>query len=106
LFDEQMTEKDIDEGLVLRRLMEHEDYWPALERLVKLIEDDAVKQFCDDEGKSKKWLKGARETAQALIPAIQARAEAAAGALEERKELEQSTRSVSDDGTGSGDLAL
>lgn len=101
-----MSEKDIDEGLVLRRLMEHEEYWPALEKVAKMLADDAVRQFCDDDKKGKKWLTGARETANAIIPAIVARAEAAVTALEERKELEESLRSVGDDGTGSGDLAL
>ena len=106
MFLEQMTEQEVEEGLILRRLIEHEDYGPALERLAKKLEEDAVGQFCDDESKGKKWLKGARETARAIIPAIKTRAEAAGTVLEERKEQAASVRSGADDGMGSGDVAL
>lgn len=106
MLDEQMSEEDIEEGLTLGSLMDHEHYWPALQRIVKFLEDDAVGQFCDDDKKGKKWLKGARDTARAIIPAIVNRAQDAQTAIEERKEATEAIRSRADDGTGSGDLAL
>lgn len=101
-----MTEREIEDGVILGRLLEHEDFWPALQRVVKTLEDDAIKQFCDGEGKSKKWLMGAREMALAIIPAIVTRAQDAETAIQERKEQQEVVRSRGDDGTGSGDLAL
>jgi len=101
-----MTEREIEDGVTLGRLMEHEDFWPALQRIAKMLEDDAIGQFCDGEGKGKKWLRGARDTARAIIPAIETRAQAADMAIQERKEQQEVVRSKGDDGTGSGDLAL
>lgn len=103
---EQMTERDIEDGVVLGRLMEHEDFWPAFQRVLKMLEDDAIGQFCNDDKKGKKWLTGARDMLQSVIPAIASRAQDAETAIQERKEQQEVTRSRADDGMGSGDLAL
>ncbi len=113
---EQLTDEQYRDGLALLRLRDkHPEAWEAIERTVKGLGDDLIRRWsADDSGKLKrKWLRGAQEANDALLPALLASMEATTGALEERqqekKEKEDekvSGRVPSQDGVGSGDLAL
>jgi hypothetical protein len=108
LLKEQISEREYKDGRAFRRLREDEDIMPALERLLRRLDDDLIQGWTDDETgqKTKKWLKGARESLRAVIPAMDEMVRNAEDVIAERKELEETARSKADDGLGSGDLAI
>lgn len=103
---EQLTEAEVEEGLVLSRLMEHEDFWPAIQAVVKRIENDAVHGFLSDEKKGRKWLKGYLEAIRSVVPAIATKATDSETVIQEYRDQVDTVRSRAEDGQGSGDLSL
>lgn len=103
-----LTDEQVQDGLAFARLIEDTRAWPALERLVKQLHDDAIKEWESDQtGElSKKWLRGARGMASALLPAIVQRAQDAQAQIVANREAEEVVRSRSEEGLGSGDLAI
>jgi hypothetical protein len=105
---DQIGDQAYKDGLALRRVREDEDAWAAMGRLIQRLHDDLIQQWTDDTtgARSKKWLKGARETCDAFIPAMEQTIRNAEDVIQEKKDLESASRSRADDGVGSGDLAI
>ena len=103
-----LTEEQVQDGLAFARLKQDEQAWPALERLARKLHDDAIARWADDKSGEygKKWLKGAREMASAIIPAIEQAARDSVENVESEKEAQVIARTTAEDGMGSGDLAI
>lgn len=108
MLSEGLTDEQVQDGLAFSRLMEDEYQWPALQRLVARLQDDAIRVWQEDQTDqfSKKWLRGSREMAMNFLNAIQGLSEQACVQVTAQKEAEQLVKSRSDEGMGSGDLAL
>lgn len=101
-----MAEQAVLDGLALGRLRADEDAWAALERVVRQLHDDAVTKWSNDDTVKKAWLRGAREVAGSIIPAIEQRILDAQGVVAEEREAKIELRTYAEDGVGSGDLAI
>jgi hypothetical protein len=106
MLDEQLTSQQLQDGFALKALMAHETMWPALQRAVLAVRDDAVRKFGNEDGLSRKWLKGVVETCELLLKNIEEAGENASDVEVERRQVEAASRSVAADGRGTGDLAV
>lgn len=95
----------IADGIAFRRLMEDENVWPALERLIKHMRDDAMATFAQEDSLSRKWLKGVLDTCDLLLANVKLMVSDSQRAIDEEKELEMASRSRAEDGAGAGDFA-
>lgn len=85
--------------------MADEELWPALQRLVKRIREDATETFAGDPNLKRAWLKGALDSCGFFLANIAQTAEDAQKTLEEERQAREVARSVAEDGVGSGDFA-
>ena len=109
MIQEQVSDQQYEDGLALLRLVDkHPEAWDAIERLAERLSNDLIHQWSsDDSGKyTKKWLRGAREANDALVPALRAMMDATRDSISERKDLEVAGKLPAEDGQGTGDLAL
>ena len=108
MIEQKLTDEQVQDGLAFARLKQDEKAWPAIERLVRRLHDDAIARWADDKSGDygKKWLKGSREMAAAIIPAIEGLAQDAIKSVESEKEAQVIARTTAEDGMGSGDLAI
>ena len=103
-----LTDEQVQDGLAFARLRADEKAWPALERLVRKLTEDGITAWQEDTTgeRSKKWLRGWRELARGIIPAMDQLASDALTHVAAKKEAETIVRTQSDEGLGSGDLAI
>jgi hypothetical protein len=96
----------LQDGRALGKIRADEAQWAALERLVRRLDDDAIRKWTDGENVKKQWLRGAREMVAALLPAIEQAVDKATAIEEREKQAVEGLRSVAETGGGSGDLAI
>ena len=108
MIGEQLSVEAKRDCFLFAKLTADVEIWPALQRLVKRLHDDAITEWEMDKtgDKSKKWLAGSRNMAQQFIRAIEETAKDAQTVAEEEKHAQVVVKSHSEDGVGSGDLAI
>jgi len=109
MVSDKLSDEQRQDGLAFARLIQDEKTWPALERLVRRLHDDAIQKWADSKDGdqyTKKWLRGAREMAGGFLPAVQQLAQDAIQSIEAEKEAQVIARTTAEDGLGSGDLAI
>lgn len=107
LSETDLPDEVVQDGLAFSRLMEDPKAWPALLRLVAKFNADAIDRWEQDKtGEcSRKWLRGYREASGDFLPRIAAMAQAALAHVESKK-VEKVVLTRSEEGMGSGDLAI
>jgi hypothetical protein len=102
-----LTDEQIQDGLAFARLVADDRTWPALQRLVARFNDSAIAKWEQDDKDqfTKKWLRGYRECAGDVLPAVVQLAQDAQAAVQAAKDLER-VEKFAEDGMGSGDLAI
>ena len=108
LNEHELTPEMVEDGIAMRRLMSDERQWAALSRILAKMNADAISRWERDESGSysKKWLRGYREAATDLSVIIESTALNAESHVHAAVEAEKVTRSIAEDGLGSGDLAI
>jgi len=110
LSENELTDEMVRDGLAFAELLKDERLWPAVKRLLTKLNEDAISRWEADKGPereySRKWLRGYREALGDVTLRIVDTSNLAANHLTAAKEAEAVTRSVPDDGMGSGDLAI
>ena len=106
MLSEQLTEQQRTDGFLLARIKEDPDVWAAFQRVLAKLNDDGIRQWTDNEGVKKAWLKGFREALSLVVPNIEQRILDSRAVVEEEKHAAEVARSPSEDGVGLGDLAI
>jgi len=108
LSENELSDEMFKDGRACAELMADERLWPAVLRLLKAMNEDAISRWEADKTDeySKKWLRGYREALGDVSLRIVESSQRAATHLAAVKDAELVTRSMSDDGMGSGDLAI
>ena len=103
-----LTDEMVKDGLAFAHLMEDERTWGAIIRLLAQFNADAISRWETDDKDiyTKKWLRGYREALNDLSMRIAQRAQDAKAHVSAKVEGERVARVISDDGKGSGDLAI
>lgn len=101
-----LPDEQVQDGLAFARLMADERVWPALQRLLAKLKEDAIVQFTDErEGATKKWLKGYRQCLDDLQARMVDSTNLATNHVENKKLVSDAARSMADEGMGVGDIA-
>jgi CHASE3 domain sensor protein len=102
-----LTDDQVKDGLALYALTQDEKVWPALQRVLKQMHDDAIAQWLSDEKGGKKLMKGYRQCLSDIQSRIAERAQEALAHVENKKMLTDAERSMVDDGgKGVGEMAI
>lgn len=104
----ELSDESVQDGLAFARLMEDERLYGAFIRMLAQFNADAISKFeQDDDGKyTKKWLRGYREALNDMSMRIMQKAQDSAAFVQAKREGEKQIKAISDDGRGSGNLAI
>ena len=106
MLSEQLSLQDRKDAEALMRIRSDEQAWSALNRIVEQLDKDIFLKWSADNSVDRQWVSGAREIVRAFIPSILQRIEDAQLVVVEEKHAAEIGRAQSEDGVGSGDLAI
>jgi hypothetical protein len=103
-----LTDEMVQDGLAFGRLLEDDRTWPAIKRLLAKLNEDAIALWEADESDaySKKWLRGYRQALTDVALRVEEKSQRAQNHVLAARETAKRERALSDDGMGSGDLAI
>lgn len=105
----ELDDQQIQDGLAFAEIMDDERAWAAIARLIGKFNADAISHWADnpDGGPySKKWLRGYRQAISDFMPRMAQMAQDSLAHLEAAKQAKDIVKSKSEEGLGSGDLAI
>jgi hypothetical protein len=106
MLSEQLSLQDRKDAEALMRVRSDEGAWKAIERIVEQLDRDIFLKWSADQSVDRQWVSGAREIVRAFIPSILQRIEDAQLVVVEEKHAAEIGKAQSEDGVGSGDLAI